>query len=581
MADTDLQDGCLPLGLSYAIGQAVLHQQIPADPKDSTLPDPSYIHLFYDALNGYSIDRSSWSTADLQSELYGFTYPADKSVNTNGLIIQPGGVNSYNGLGTWIPEVQPDGSGWPEFTGTDGFLKYGNYTLLPMGGVDFNGNPIKPIQLPLVTGYALDDIRHLYAGYLRNGVIPADFIITDSSQFTKDSSQNSIWSDGDQVSKEKHIYFYGDTDFHDVPTGAGLGYQGYEGQSTPWWMNCALFVQIQGYSEKQGKWILPSQMNETVSVWRNDGGGKWTTIFSPSEWFIENRQAIEATYIAIFGTVLSIATAGAAAALAVALAISIAAATAICTAIAGMAIWAIKAVMTGDSTGMMDQIVTIGNASLQLTEQELGNLADQFPQAGETMKDINETIAQVKNQINNNPTLQAIKNQIDTTGQLIDSDLAEFKQYINAASNLVPGTGGTSGVPQLKGFQLFPNINQNYWNKATDMAGGIGTTGYYFMLQTKLANSVDDLTNVFTNAPDYAKDYVKFGSTIKSAEIEKVANTNQPYPPDAIFKVGTQVKTSRPGGGIPGSSFSNFVPTEGYSIPSPASFSMVTPKTTN
>lgn len=57
-----------PVGYSYSLGQGILHQDIPADPSDPTLPAPEYLLAFGEAVDGGIYDREAMSQAQLDAK---------------------------------------------------------------------------------------------------------------------------------------------------------------------------------------------------------------------------------------------------------------------------------------------------------------------------------------------------------------------------------------------------------------------------------------------------------------------------------------------------------------------------------
>ena len=63
-----LEAGCLPLGYSYAMGQAILHTEIPASPSDAGLPHDDFLLDFGEAVDGRPYDRGGWSRQDEENK---------------------------------------------------------------------------------------------------------------------------------------------------------------------------------------------------------------------------------------------------------------------------------------------------------------------------------------------------------------------------------------------------------------------------------------------------------------------------------------------------------------------------------
>lgn len=61
--------GVRPLGISYSLGQGILHSDIPANPSDPSLPDDAYLVDFGEAVDGGIYDREGWTKETLATKL--------------------------------------------------------------------------------------------------------------------------------------------------------------------------------------------------------------------------------------------------------------------------------------------------------------------------------------------------------------------------------------------------------------------------------------------------------------------------------------------------------------------------------
>ena len=61
--------GCRPLGVSYSLGQGILHGDIPPSPSDSSIPDDDHLVDFGEAVEGSIYDREGWTEQTYANKL--------------------------------------------------------------------------------------------------------------------------------------------------------------------------------------------------------------------------------------------------------------------------------------------------------------------------------------------------------------------------------------------------------------------------------------------------------------------------------------------------------------------------------
>ena len=61
--------GCRPLGVSYSLGQGILHGDIPPSPSDPSIPDDDHLVDFGEAVEGSIYDREGWTEQTYANKL--------------------------------------------------------------------------------------------------------------------------------------------------------------------------------------------------------------------------------------------------------------------------------------------------------------------------------------------------------------------------------------------------------------------------------------------------------------------------------------------------------------------------------
>jgi hypothetical protein len=343
-------------------------------------------------------------------------------------------------------------------------------------------------------------VRALWGAYLNNGPIPVD------QEFTAPSG-GDVWSSSDKIggdggAAERHVYFYDQQSAYD-----GSGYHPGFGL----WGPVSLYVQIQGYSLNTQTWVLPRISGSQVWAYRYEAdhagppyNGNWKGKVNSGQWYGDNWKTIATWAVAVFGTILSIVTLGAASAAMVTLmavvipGITLAVAGSMVAALEAVAIGAMKYAITGDSTGLMSAIATAGGEALSLGEDNIGAIAKKFgPDVGKFLSDVAVQVKNVEDAVTQNPTFIAMEKSLGTVNA-----------YMGAASSLAAS---------------FPIINEDYWNTAKLAIGGQFTTGGVFLSEARAALDTDSLAALYNAAPWYAQGFVQYAATIRAAELTQNA----------------------------------------------------------
>ena len=396
----------LPLGTSYARGQAALHYDIPSNPEDPGLPHDDWFSAFADAWYGDS---------------------------------------SHSSMVASIPD-----------------LKH------------------------------MQSLRDAWAAYKRNGVLPTD---SEVDEPTSDSSQG--WSSHDNILRQRFIYFYdsqanyGNTRAHGVGTGL---------DSTS-----AMYVQIQGYSASTHSWVLPRMNGQQVLGWRYSGGAplgkggasKWTSVFSFGQWGGEYMRDIAAGIISVAGAALAAFTAGA----------SLGLAGVVVSAMKAMLDQAKNCALSGKSVDFFPVVLAAGQSLLKEAGPDLAKAVSRMPEMAQAVTRLSAMAAGIEKAIGN-----VDKYLDENVGKLVNGD---FSTWIHTASQQAAKNGWK---PQ--------------WDAAMQMVGGGGgldqdglpigplpSVGRFFMEQTKKAANMEELGNIFENAPWYAKGTIHLGAITRAVEI--------------------------------------------------------------
>ena len=344
----------------------------------------------------------------------------------------------------------------------------------------------------------LGQIRLLYAAYINNGPLP------DDAQYDS-ASGGGVWNASDNITKERHVYFYGGTGAWGQMSGGLI---------------LAKYLQIQGFtlnvgvpdgSKDPGMWVLPRMQGEQILCYRYnaDHGGppyddsQWKAVFNITSWANENYQALMIAFIVILSIVITIITFGAGSAAMAALAPALLAVGitltptmvgAIDAMLTSFAIGAVKMALTGDSSGLMAALSQAGSIATTLSPQVVTALG-------------NTKIGQQVTSFINNVTVQI--NAVTADAQAaISLGQSELSAFTNSATKLAG---------------QFPTIDENYWNLAKTAVGGQFAPGSYFVNLARMAPDLPSLQSLEGQVPAYAAGFLQFGGTIRAAEIAQTA----------------------------------------------------------
>ncbi len=333
----------------------------------------------------------------------------------------------------------------------------------------------------------LPQIRTLYAGYLMNGPLPPDDPSTTPTA--------GMWESADNITDERHVYVYAAIDGSDPDGTAG-------------W---AKYLQIQGFtgnvgtpsgSTEPGAWVLPRRQGLQIYRWRYNAdhagapydNSQWKSTFDWNRWQTVNSAAIADFWVAVIGTLLTVISLGtlgpaiAAAAVALGVALSAAAEAAAVAAVTALAIGAVKYGLTGDSSQIMAALGQLGTFAVGEGPDALDALGQKFPAQAAFIKDIGTHVSDV----------------VNGAQAAIGAGASELSAYIDQAKALATN---------------FPQIDGDYWNAAKTIVGGSGTPGNYFLNLAAAAPSLQDLKNLETQVPEYARGFLHYGATIRAVEI--------------------------------------------------------------
>ena len=342
----------------------------------------------------------------------------------------------------------------------------------------------------------LDMVRGMFAAYQNNGPLPTD------EEFPHPSG-GDVWAVADNISRERHVFFYG---------------------VIPGTQSWAKFLQIQGFtlnipvvgvSDQPGMWVLPRLGGQQVFGWRYaaDHAGppydntQWKGTFSMAKWAYQNESAMATWFTIIYGTALTVATAGAAsvavpaiigAAAAIGIGLSTAEALAVLGIVDTLIIGVVKFALTGDSSGLMAGIADAAGLAVKMSPQAIAALKAQCPDAVNFVQNVGNQIQSIETQAQG----------------LISAGAGALGAYVTAAQAQVG---------------KFPLIDGNYWNLAKTAIGGEFAPGSYFFNLARMAPDLPSLTALENEIPDYAQGFLQFGATIRAAEMAQIASFETKY----------------------------------------------------
>lgn len=393
-----------PLGYSYSIGQAALHDYIPADPQDPGMPHPDHLLPFLRAVMA------------------------------------------------------------------DAFA------------------PID--ELRLEAGDANAKVRAAWRAFLRNGPLPTDVEVLAP---TADESQG--WSAADQILRTRYVYWYDSTENYGNIKAKGV-VQILDDTA-------AMYLQIQGYSASTHSWVLPRKFGQQCLAWRYDNKdpaiptGPWKYVFSAGQWMVDNTGAIASAIITVAGAMLAAFTGGA----------SLGVAGAVIASMRAMMQAAMSAAVSGRSVDWFPVALQAGEAVLKEAGPALERAISRLPEAHQAIVSATAALAKVEK-------------AIGTTIETLDKDIGKaipgtFRTWIDTAQKAAKAEGW---IPE--------------WAAVTQLVGGgggldqdgrpiapIASVGRYFAEQARGALHADELEQIFSNVPWYAKGHFHLGAVTRAIEI--------------------------------------------------------------
>jgi len=274
------------------------------------------------------------------------------------------------------------------------------------------------------------------------------------------------WSDSDRVSRMRYVFWY---------------------QQDPGdyaWNKC---VQVQGFSEAQQAWILPSKSGEAVWVWYwrptdSQFVGEWRQFFNFDRWNVENKGEYMAVAVWVAAAALTVATLGAGAG-------ALAAAGTFQAAIyATERLY--KAIGKGEPAAAVAAAVELGDA--------LNKASDKGDFLG-AMKAGNPGLA-----------------------KFAEGVAAPFQKVWDAAG----GVAATVQSVWTKAEDLrkqIPKVDGSAWAAAAS-AFGLNSGAATWLQLARLPSSAEVAGQLWENAPAWARDVVAMGVALSAAEQAQAAD---------------------------------------------------------
>ena len=337
----------------------------------------------------------------------------------------------------------------------------------PDGGFGFQVGGLPPSELTAGARGVVEDVG-TWPGPQPGEVFPWDAIRTAYAAFRwygvlpGDSEGPPVadWSSGDRVSRQRYVFWYLLAD-----DGA--------------WNKA---VQVQGYSEEKKAWILPSKWGESIQVyvWRPTESqfvGEWTTFFSWDRWNNENKGQIMGVAVWVAALAVTVATLGAGAG-ALAAAATFQAAMFALQKLYG-------AIAAGDAAKAVAATAELGTS--------LNNASDKGDFLG-AMKQ-------------NNPGLAKFT-------EAVAAPFAKVYQAAGGAAATVQSVWDQAGALR----RALPAVDGATWGAAANAVGGAGPGALAWLQMARLPSSSEVASELWTNAPPWAKDLVAMGTALAATE---------------------------------------------------------------
>lgn len=347
-------------------------------------------------------------------------------------------------------------------TGNGAFIKDTGYDLGPnawwQGKYDLNmvvpGVGTWPAPQP-GESFPIDAIRKAKSAVDWYGPLPADVETEPGKLYWSD------WDSDDQITHERFVFWYAQDD---------------DGN----WNRC---LQVQGWSEVKGTWVLPRKWSSSVRVWmwrpsnasNPHNEGEWTTFFNFNNWLKDNQTTVFQVSVwvaSIAATVLSLGTASPAA---------ISAAATFSAALAA-ASSLYSNLIKGDIRGAIQSTLKFGAAMNQAAG---GDIAKAFAKE--------------------NPELAKFATKI----------AAPFEGVYNAAGAALGNIESMWNQAQAQKSK-FGAIGGGFWADTLSAFAGSGAAKW--MQVARLPTSGDVARELYEASPAWVKDAVALSMTLSAAE---------------------------------------------------------------